>query len=423
VDRSNSTIKPDVWYTVKLKVTAHPFTFAAEVYTENGTFLGTHTVDTINNFTFEDIRYVGMSSGHGGTFYVRNITGIAPTSAFDFTPDEPAAFSPVVFNASGSGPQDATANFTWDFGDGNVTTTQLPVVSHVYESAGSFNVTLTVVDSEGYSGSSSQVVRVWLPSYLSISTDSSFTTVGSVVNINGRLSEYSGAGLTNEPVAVYYTFAGADSWYPISSAFTDGAGGYSIQWINSASGTFTLKAQWSGNATHTGANATATLSSLPYRSEDAFFVESNSTVTSLAFNSTSSELSFTASGAPGTVGYVKATIAKSLVPKGSDIRVQLDGKQLNYSLTETEDSWLLTFTYSHSTHRLSVYLPIDAASAKETTPPPSAEAAATPAPTNTAQIWSGDYRPLFVIIGIVAAIAVMGALFLRRKNTPEILQH
>ena len=55
---------------------------------------------------------------------------------------------------------------------------------------------------------------------------------------------------------------------------------------------------------------------MPVTSENGqsdFSVESNSTVTDLAFNSASQELSFTVSGPSGTTGYVDAYKAKSLM--------------------------------------------------------------------------------------------------------------
>ena len=122
-------------------------------------------------------------------------------------------------------------------------------------------------------------------SSLTISTDSAVNQVGSAINIEGKLSDQNGVGIVNEPVVLHYTFAGAESWYPIGSAFTDQDGAYSIQWINTASGTVTLSAQWKGNSTYKPANATTTLSFLPVTDTNMFFVESNSTVTAFAFNS------------------------------------------------------------------------------------------------------------------------------------------
>ncbi len=191
---------------------------------------------------------------------------------------------------------------------------------------------------------------------MSISVDASSTAVGSAVNINGKLSDSKGNPLQDKTVTLSYAIEGDTSWVPIGSGTTNTAGEYSIQWVNTASGTFTLKAEWNGNDEYLGANATTTLSFLPYEKQQLFLLESNSTVSALAFNSTSSELSFTVNGTAETAGYVKVTIAKSLVSNAENIKVYMDGKQLNYEITSNADSWLLSFTYKHSTHHVTISL-------------------------------------------------------------------
>jgi PKD repeat protein len=414
-DRSNAPIKPNVWYTMKLKIQENPFTVTTEVLDENGTLLGSYSTSDMNNFAFKDIKVIGISSGFGGTFYVRNITGIAPDSDFVFAPEEAVVDRPVAFNASENANSYRQAlNYTWEFGDGNTTVTQQQAVTHAYASPGTFNVTLTVTDSMGEHSSSVHSIRARAPTYLSISTESSFSMVGSIVNVNGKLLDASGVGLANEPLVLQYTFPGTTSWFPISSGFTNAAGDYSIQWINPATGSFTLKAEWAGNGTHVGAGNTTTLSSLPYQNLNVFFVESNSTVSSLAFNSTSSELSFIVSGASGTTGYVKATIAKTLISNAENLKVYLDGNQLTYSLTETANSWLLAFNYSHSTHRVNVYLPtslpIETPSTTYTTP----RASALPASNTDSE--GVNFEPWIAIIGIAALTLTIGTLVFQRRK-------
>jgi parallel beta-helix repeat protein len=102
-------------------------------------------------------------------------------------------------------------------------------------------------------------------------------------------------------------------------------------------------------------------SPIPVPGQSFFFVESNSTISELFFNSTSSELSFTVSGESGTAGYVKVTIAKSLVSSVQNVKVYLDGNQLNVAITEDADSWLLSFTYMHSTHHVQISFATNAA--------------------------------------------------------------
>jgi hypothetical protein len=108
--------------------------------------------------------------------------------------------------------------------------------------------------------------------------------------------------------------------------------------------------------TQTPTPASTAPSPIPVPGQSYFFVKSNSNVSKLFFNSTSAELSFTVSGEKGTAGYVEITIAKSLVSSVQDIKVYLDGDQLNVTITDNEDSWLITFTYMHSTHNVLVSL-------------------------------------------------------------------
>ena len=68
---------------------------------------------------------------------------VAPTAAFSVsTSDLTATFTDTSSDSDGS-----IASWSWDFGDGNSSTSQNPV--HVYASAGSYSVELTVTDNEG----------------------------------------------------------------------------------------------------------------------------------------------------------------------------------------------------------------------------------------------------------------------------------
>jgi len=123
-----------------------------------------------------------------------------------------------------------------------------------------------------------------------------------------------------------------------------------------------IKANYEGDANTLGASSEILNFAVTDLAEKntMFSVSSNSTVTSLAFNSTISELSFRVTGHSGTKGYVKCAIAKSLVSNAENIKVSLDGNQLSYDITSTEDSWLLYFTYSHSSHHVKINLPTNA---------------------------------------------------------------
>ena len=269
----------------------------------------------------------------------------------------------VTLNASQSVPQGGSiADYIWDFGDGNVTSTVSPITTHVYSFPETFNVTLTVVDSENLNSSVTKTIKVDIPppprvlTLISISTTPSSTYAGFAVNIDGTLKDINGSFLVNKPVVIYYTFPGVDSWSPISSGMTDANGRYSVQWIPSASGYFTIKAQWPGNTTHYSAYNTITLSSVPFQNQYVFSVESNSTISGLTVDSNSSELRFSVDGPSGTHGYARVVFAKNSVVNVADIKVYIDGEQTAHSIASSDDSCILTFNFTHSVHTIDVAL-------------------------------------------------------------------
>ena len=131
-----------------------------------------------------------------------------------------------------------------------------------------------------------------IQTHISIFAEGPSSTIDSAVTIEGKLTELNSTALKNETVVLWYTFAGLDQWVPISSSFTNEEGDYSIQWLITASGNFTLRADWLGNSTHLGTSNTTILSVLPNQSETVLHVESNSTVAGLDFDSGVSELGF-----------------------------------------------------------------------------------------------------------------------------------
>jgi len=87
-----------------------------------------------------------------------------PTASFTYTPGKPIAGDVVTFNASASyDPNGYIVYYTWDFGDGNVTTVDTPVVTHIYKVEGYYTANLTVTDNDGYKGIMAKTV--WIRNY------------------------------------------------------------------------------------------------------------------------------------------------------------------------------------------------------------------------------------------------------------------
>ncbi|MGA2386562.1 MAG: hypothetical protein ABSG33_08515 [Candidatus Bathyarchaeia archaeon] len=132
-----------------------------------------------------------------------------------------------------------------------------------------------------------------------------------------------------------------------------------------------------------------------------FSIESNSTVSNLFFNSTDSELSFTVSGPTGTTGFAKVTIAKTLMPNGN-LQVYMDGNPISSSEDSNGSYWIVTFTYHHSTHQVTIKPVTQAGNA----------------PT---AILNGTTQTI-ILAGTITALAVFGFLIVysfRYKNAKQ----
>jgi PKD repeat protein len=85
-----------------------------------------------------------------------------PIASFTYSPMSPLINETVTFDASGSTPNGgAIVSYIWDFGDGNITSASVPTITHVYTSAGDFNVTLTVTDDEGFSDTTWHIITIY----------------------------------------------------------------------------------------------------------------------------------------------------------------------------------------------------------------------------------------------------------------------
>jgi outer membrane protein assembly factor BamB len=70
-----------------------------------------------------------------------------PTTAFTFAPQMPLTNEKITFNASET--EGNITAYTWKFGDSNTTTVTEPAINHAYNQQGTYNVTLTVNDTNG----------------------------------------------------------------------------------------------------------------------------------------------------------------------------------------------------------------------------------------------------------------------------------
>jgi PKD repeat protein len=89
-------------------------------------------------------------------------TNMAPTAVLDANPT--SGTKPLTVNFYGSESFDSDGSieaYAWDFGDGGTSTAADPI--HTYQTAGEFNVELTVTDNDGAPGTATQTITVTAP--------------------------------------------------------------------------------------------------------------------------------------------------------------------------------------------------------------------------------------------------------------------
>jgi hypothetical protein len=184
----------------------------------------------------------------------------------------------------------------------------------------------------------------------------STTTSTIKVKIQGTLTG-NGVGIPNEPITFSYSLNNGVSFIDLTSVMTDSQGHFSIMWNPTATGSYQIKANWAGNSQYPALDKTVNLIIVPSeQSQNQFSINSNSTISALSFDSANKQLSFTVSGETGSTGYVEIYIPKTLMSDASGLEVKLDGAKLDYTLGDQGDAWLITFTYHHSTHQVTMDL-------------------------------------------------------------------
>lgn len=82
-----------------------------------------------------------------GVFEIKEELNKPPVADFIFTPAQPAAGQTVQFTDKSTDPDGRVVAWAWDFGDGAKSQQQNP--THVYRTAGAFEVKLVVTDDKG----------------------------------------------------------------------------------------------------------------------------------------------------------------------------------------------------------------------------------------------------------------------------------
>jgi PKD repeat protein len=105
-----------------------------------------------------------LSSTYSDTIVMR--PPVHPEASFTYSPFNPQVNEPINFDASSCSDADGTiVSYSWDFGDGDTSNSQNPL--HLYDQEASYTVTLTVIDDDGLTDTSTVNIEVAIPEFLS----------------------------------------------------------------------------------------------------------------------------------------------------------------------------------------------------------------------------------------------------------------
>ncbi len=235
------------------------------------------------------------------------------------------------------------------------------------------------------------------PVEMIITSDYSKSILGNVLAISGKMQIMnSSQGIAGLDLSIAYGINNGTVWTVLPYIVSTSDGTFTTSWLPPSTGVYLLNITYEGSAQYWRVVSLLNVALAVSSNNDTFTVQSNSTITNLSVNSTSKELSFTVSGEPGTSGYAKITVSKSLVPNGNDVKITLDGANLSYELNSTETSWIMMFTYHHSSHDIVADLNIK----------PSATS-------------SGDGTILIMVLIAITILLMAAIIVLRKRNKGE----
>lgn len=197
------------------------------------------------------------------------------------------------------------------------------------------------------------------------------------VELQGNLI-YNNSGINDEGILFSYSVTNGATWQDLAYIKTGNFGNFSAVWMPSASGNYVIRAVYLGDSIYSPISSTVNFAVNPAQNQNqnVFSVTSNSTLTSLVFDSTHNSLSFGVSGTSGTTGYAQICVPKSLLPDVATLQITLDNSTISYSSFSSGNVWLITIYYHHSSHNV-----VMALSPQTATPTPTSTSTATSTPT------------------------------------------
>lgn len=169
---------------------------------------------------------------------------LPPVASFSI-PTKITVFDIIPFDASMSHDIDGNVlEYVWDFGDGTITSTISPIVSHVYQSVMDTNVTLIVIDDENQIGKRTIPIAVEkIDSNITISSYPQTLTIYESVLIEGTVLPLQ----ENVSVFLWYRSSEETNWVLLEEMVTNSSSDYSCVWVPPSPGLYEIKTNCTGD--------------------------------------------------------------------------------------------------------------------------------------------------------------------------------
>jgi len=239
-------------------------------YTQAGTYTVVLNVSNAFGQTATTTRTITVSA-----------TSSQVTASFTFSPVNPAVNQDVFFNASASRPTDAT--YSWAYGDGSSAGSGV-MPSHRYTQAGTYTVTLTVINTLGQSATTSRTLTV-TPTSPGVTASFTFSPTAPAINQIVYLN-----ASASTPVSATYTWnfgdgtASGSGVTPTHQFAVAGTYTVTLTVTNSTSQSATTTRSVTVTSTSPGVTASFVFSpTSPGTGQDVFFNASASTPATATF--------------------------------------------------------------------------------------------------------------------------------------------
>jgi PKD repeat protein len=136
--------------------------------------------------------------GNFVAFYSVNVDGqfeyppafAPPDAIFTYSPKYPLVNQVVTFDATASKPNGGyIKSYFWDFGDNTNTTETSPITYHRYTAIGTYNVTLTVTDSDDLNGTTWKLIKIVQPPEAAFTYKPERPIVNEMITFNASASK------------------------------------------------------------------------------------------------------------------------------------------------------------------------------------------------------------------------------------------